>query len=181
MWFWYSGKGNLTILHCNIVKKQCNTGVDTWDQCAGGAAMWPAETIFGKSQPSLCLHITFFWYKGCVWGLFQTLGVPRREGWSMMDAAMLQEVTSRLQRVPKQTGTLVADHSGKILFASGQLQSGTAGSIFRRLLMHVEGVLSLQHKSTGKRPELQRVTVAFQNYQYVLTVTEHMVVVVKKN
>ncbi|CEG49665.1 uncharacterized protein PHALS_07417 [Plasmopara halstedii] len=81
--------------------------------------------------------------------------------------------------VSGQTGTLVMDRKGLVSSATGEL-CGTSGEIA------AETIYSMLQDSnsildTNQKEELQRMTIAFPTYDFVVTLDTKQIYVVKRN
>ncbi|ETP28597.1 hypothetical protein F442_22129, partial [Phytophthora nicotianae P10297] len=89
-----------------------------------------------------------------------------------MDAGALRTVNG-------QTGTLVLDINGQVLSATGELR-GTSGEIAAETIYSM-----LQDSSSvldaSQKEELQRMTITFPTYDYVVTLDAEQVYVVKRS
>ena len=112
-----------------------------------------------------------------------------------MSPAALEQLATQLQTsLPKQTGTLILDHSGTVLAASGDLKE-SADRVARLLLTMLQDVNGIFVHSTkpasagsavvgaaaAERDELAKVTVAFKSYEYAISLTNQLVLCVKTN
>lgn len=89
----------------------------------------------------------------------------------MQDAGALRSVSG-------QTGTLVLDNQGQVLSATGELR-GTSGEIAAEtiysMLQDSSSVLDMQQKE-----ELERMTITFPTYDFVVTLDTDQIYVVKR-
>lgn len=89
----------------------------------------------------------------------------------MQDAGALRSVSG-------QTGTLVLDNQGQVLSATGELR-GTSGEIAAEtiysMLQDSSSVLDTQQKE-----ELERMTITFPTYDFVVTLDTDQIYVVKR-
>jgi hypothetical protein len=109
-----------------------------------------------------------------------------------LSPAALEQLATQLQTsLPKQTGTLILDHSGTVLAASGDLKE-SADRVARLLLTMLQDVNGIFVHSTkpaanaagssgAERDELAKVTVAFKSYEYAISLTNQLVLCVKTN
>ncbi|CAI5729745.1 unnamed protein product [Hyaloperonospora brassicae] len=84
-----------------------------------------------------------------------------------------------LRTVPNQTGTLVLSVLGQVLSATGEL-CGTSGEIVAETIYSM-----LQDSSsvldTSQKEELQRMIITFPTHDFVVTLDEEQVYIVKRN
>uniref|UniRef100_A0AAV1V013 Late endosomal/lysosomal adaptor and MAPK and MTOR activator 5 n=1 Tax=Peronospora matthiolae TaxID=2874970 RepID=A0AAV1V013_9STRA len=84
-----------------------------------------------------------------------------------------------LRTVHNQTGTVVLNVSGQVLSATGDL-CGTSGEIVAETIYSM-----LQDAScvldTSQKEELQRMIINFPTYDFVVTLDDEQVYVVKRN
>jgi hypothetical protein len=82
-----------------------------------------------------------------------------------------------LPEIEGQVGVLVLKLDGSVLSASGELaEDSSLPQTFVGLLQDANSLI----KTSGKESPFKRLTVAFSNASYVLTVAQNKIYVVKK-
>mmetsp|Transcript_18416 Transcript_18416/g.46852 ORF Transcript_18416/g.46852 Transcript_18416/m.46852 type:complete len:94 (-) Transcript_18416:63-344(-) len=83
-----------------------------------------------------------------------------------------------LESVPGQIGTLVLEHSGRVLSATGELESmgNEVASTVLAMLRDSKPLVDAFEKGNS----FHRMTVGFSKYAYVITMSTDRILVVKK-
>ncbi|XP_002736166.1 ragulator complex protein LAMTOR4-like [Saccoglossus kowalevskii] len=90
---------------------------------------------------------------------------------------MTSPVTQSLERIPDQLGYLVIHEDGAVIASSGELENDekTAG-----IIMNMVHMASRVQLSPDRNDPFKRLSVVFDTYMFVITISNHKVYVCKR-